>query len=301
MSHPPDERMLQERLTSLKSKAPDAFSRLAIDGALHALADRTNPLRLNFFSSAMRVLFEHLMMSLAPVEQVTQCPWFSPQRENGLPTRWQSIIFAIQGGLTDSFTKDKLGVDTAPLRKRLLSAIDKLSKHVHGRADTIVLEIDAQHVEAYAAIQAHNDFLEAYHECRSAIVGPIQQQLDDAAVDALINETILEVDELATHHCLDEVYVDHTSVKAIGPTTITFRAEGSISVTLQWGSNSDLRRGDGAELGEFFPFYCDFEVPLEDPWDLSLAEPIYVVDTSDWHEAMKSDEQVIWTSASDHA
>jgi len=96
--------------------------------------------------------------------------------------------------------------------------------------------------------------------------------------------SFMEVDELATHHSLDEVYVHQTSVKAIGPNSIIYRAEGSISLILQWGSNSDVRRGDGVEVGQSFPFHCDIEVPLDDPWDLSLAETVYSVDTSNWRD-----------------
>jgi Predicted pPIWI-associating nuclease len=94
----------------------------------------------------------------------------------------------------------------------------------------------------------------------------------------------MEVDDLASHWSLDEVYVDQTSVKVIGPNSITYRAEGSIDVTLQWGSNSDVRRGDGIEMGQSFPFHCDVEVSLIDPWDLTLAEVVYHVDTSKWRD-----------------
>ncbi len=71
----------------------------------------------------------------------------------------------------------------------------------------------------------------------------------------------------------------------IGPNTITYRVEGTISVSLQWGSNSDVRRGDGAELDDDFPFHCDIELPLGDPWDLNEAETNYGVDTSSWYPA----------------
>ena len=280
---------LEEQLSGLKPKALDAFSRSAIDGARHALADSDNPLRLNFFSCAMRILFEHIMGTLAPLDKVQKCSWFVKEKEDGSPTRGQRIVFAIQGGLADPFVKNQLNVDIAPLRKRLIYAVDNLSKHVHGREDTIISDMEEQDREACAIIDALRNFMETYHECRSAIVNPIQQELDDAAVDALLSETIQAVEQLASHHSVEEVYVNETLVKLIGPETIIFRAVGSIEVVLQWGSNSDLRRGDGAEIGQTFPFHCEIEVPLEDPWDLSLAETEYFVDTSKWRDAMEPD------------
>jgi hypothetical protein len=83
---------------------------------------------------------------------------------------------------------------------------------------------------------------------------------------------------------VDEVYVEHATVHTIGLDTITYRVTGSVDVTLQWGSNSDVRRGDGVELGQSFPFQCEFQLPLDELWDLDLAEPTYSVDTGTWRE-----------------
>lgn len=282
---------LKAQLTSLKPLAVDDFSRKAIDGAMHALADILNPLRLNFFSTAMRILFEHMIGKLSPLDEVKKCPWFKVEQDNGKPTRGQRIAFAIQGGLQDAFVKDELGVAVAPLRKRLLTAVDELSKHVHGREDTVVSDKPEQDRQAALAVAALQNFLTAYRDCRTAIIAPIQEHLDRAAVDALISETIQEVDELATHHSIDEVYVDHVEVAEIRAATILYRATGSVSVTLQWGSNSDLRRGDGAELEQSFPFRCDIEVDLDDdPFDVDRGESTFFVDTSEWRNAMQPDE-----------
>lgn len=65
-----------EMIAALRSKAIDRFSRWAIEGAQHALTESQNPLRLNFFSTAMRILFEHVMDTLAPEDQVVRASWF---------------------------------------------------------------------------------------------------------------------------------------------------------------------------------------------------------------------------------
>src|SRR5438067_975916 len=117
---PPD---LLSQLEDLNRQALDEFSRLAISGARCALVDLENPLRLNFFSTAIRILFEHMMGTLAPINQVNQSGWFVAEKPDGLPTRWQRVVFAIQGGLTDEFVTNALSVDVQPLRKRLLTAV----------------------------------------------------------------------------------------------------------------------------------------------------------------------------------
>jgi Predicted pPIWI-associating nuclease len=144
---------LDDQLSALMPKAVDAFSRTAIEGARHAVTDTANPLRLNFFCTAMRILFEHMIGVLAPIDQVTKSEWFVAERPDNLPTRSQRIVFAIQGGLADSFVKETLGIDVMPLRKRLIRAVDDLSKHVHGREDTVIEDEAEQNTAAQATIE----------------------------------------------------------------------------------------------------------------------------------------------------
>jgi hypothetical protein len=282
---------VREAVAALKPKTIDQFSSWAIDGAQRALADEENPLRLNFFSSAMRILFEHMMDTLAPSDQVIQSSWFKREEgESDKPTRSERILFAIQGGLSDEFVQQELQIDTLPLRSRLLSTIDELSKHIHGRGNTIIRDQSAQDEIASATVAAMGAFLDALRECRAAVLEPIAEALDNAAVDALITDTLSDVDEIASHYSLDEVNVGDAVVHSIGPENIIYRVTGSVAVTLQWGSNSDVRRGDGIELAESFPFYCDIEVPLSEPWGLDFAEVTYGVDTLGWRERTGPDE-----------
>ncbi|MHC2640404.1 hypothetical protein ACVJGB_003272 [Bradyrhizobium liaoningense] len=235
---------LNEQLAALKPKALDDFSRTTITGAQHALGDVDNPLRLNFFSTAMRILFEHTMGTLAPADQVVQSEWFVSEREGNVPTRGQRIVFAIQGGLSDEFVKDALQIDIAPIRQKLIKAVDNLSKHVHGCEDTIIERRDEQDAAASGGIEALGNFLDTYHECRKTILDAIQDELDDTTVDALITDTIMEVDELATHHSVDAVYVDTTAVRSIGAHFITYRATGRSRLVC----NGDQIRTCGAAM-----------------------------------------------------
>jgi hypothetical protein len=281
---------LSESVAALKNKSADPFSGWAIEGALRALADNENPLRLNFFSTGMRILFEHLIDTLSPEDEVARTSWFKPEREDGKPTRGQRVIFAIQGGLSETFVKDELKVDLPPLRTRLLTAFAEMSKHVHGNENTIIPGQDEQDMVAERTVAAMGAFLDALRECREAVLMPIAEALDSAAVDALLSDAMLEVDELAPHFSVDDLYVEDVVVSAIGAEMITYRVTGSAEITLQWGSNSDVRRGDGAESSQSFPFHCELQVPLDDPWDLDQAKVAYGVDVSKWRDAMTPDE-----------
>ncbi|MDR6513336.1 hypothetical protein J2792_004230 [Novosphingobium capsulatum] len=274
---------LSDRLASLGPLAPDDFFHITIEGAASVLRDTANPLRLNLFSTAIRMLFEHVMGTLAPDADVEACAWYAAVDGQDKPVRAQRIQYWLQGGLSDDYLKGELGLAPDDLRKRLLKAFNNLSKHVHVRASTLVRDPVDQETEAKATVLAVEELLHAYHDCRAALIEPLVEGLDEGAVDALLSETILSVDELASRHSVEEVYTGKTEVAKIGPQMVRYRASGIVSVTLQFGSNSDLRRGDGVELDESFPFECLFDVPLDDPRDLSQAEILSGVDTSSWY------------------
>ena len=121
---------VREAVAALKPKTIDRFSSWVVDGAERALADESNPLRLNFFSIAMRILFEHMMDTLAPRDQVIRCQWFKREEgESRKPKRTERIMFAIQGGLSEKFVRQELKLNTFPLRSRLLATIDELLTH----------------------------------------------------------------------------------------------------------------------------------------------------------------------------
>jgi len=275
------EASLSERLDALAARARDEFSRWAIEGARRTLADGQNPLRLNFFSTGMRILFEHMMDMMSPEDQVLKVSWFKSEREGGKPSRGQRVTFASQGGLSDDFVKDDLKVDVPPLRKRLLAAVDDLSKHVHGRENTIVTELSKQKKVIEEIVSTMEAFQNALDECRAAVINPITEKLDNAAVDALLSEALLELDDLASHHSLDEIYPNDVEVAAIEAETITYLVTGTPKIGVS---------PPGAESSLSFPFRCEIVVPLEDPLDLDSAEASAHVDTSAYRKALLPDE-----------
>ncbi|MBO0733107.1 MAG: hypothetical protein J2P49_02055 [Methylocapsa sp.] len=54
------------------------------------------------------------------------------------------------------------------------------------------------------------------------------------------------LDELAGHHSIEEVYNETMHVVESDADIIHYEARGSVCVQLQWDSNSDFRKGDGA-------------------------------------------------------
>ena len=125
-------------------------------------------------------------------------------------------------------------------------------------------------------------FLVTIRDCRKIIIDSLWNHIDSAVIDEALRETILAIDELATHYHIDEVYTDKVEIYEINHESIKFRAYGSIGCELQWGSNSDLRRGEGAVLPQSFPFVCELISSVAEPEEVVSIEDSLGVNTSSW-------------------
>lgn len=263
----------------IRARLDDDFCKQVLTGALKITTDQQNPIRINLFSAAMREIFSYVLHLRAPDEEVTACAWFTAKEGVKRPTRKQRAKYATQGGLSDEYVAE-LGIDVVEFHDQAISAIDELSKYTHVRPGTIVTgpaEIDA-FVEG--ALWALNDLLLSFETCRRTVLNALSDTIDDEAVTALISETIQDVDEIATHHSVDEVIVEGTEVISITHDELCIRATGTLSVGLQWGSDSDVANDMGATLDESFPFVVTMRSSVEDTSTFYDIE--YSVDTSDW-------------------
>ena len=255
------------------------------------LADQNNPLRFSNFAYAMRELVRHLLERLAPLDSVIACEWYQNQtsKPNGV-TRRQRAYFAVQGGLSDEYVRDILSLETADIHSALVRAIDRLSKFTHIEPE--VFGIDQGEIDKLATQteQAVADLLSTISKCRHQITSALWDQVDDAVVFETIRETIGAIDEIATHHCVDEVYVDKVTVTSITHDRVMFRATGMIGAELQWGSNSDIKNDMGAVMSESFPFECHLYSWVTEPDELEVEDDGLQVDTSSWYGRYGEDE-----------
>lgn len=267
------------------------FERALFSAALGNLEDCDNPLRFNNFAYALRELVRHVMARLAPDDEVLACEWYKEEtgQLNGISRR-QRIYYAVQGGLSDVYVTDELGLDVGEIHRQLRDVIDNLSKHTHIEESTFDLgdeEVEAFVNETFAVVV---DLFQTIAECRATLVEAFMGGLDASVVNAAISETILSIDELATHHFIDEVYTDQVYIRQIDAHFIYFIAEGAVSCELQWGSSSDFRRGDGATLDQVFPFTCELASPVDRPGAIAAEENAFAADTSSWWEGYYDEE-----------
>jgi Predicted pPIWI-associating nuclease len=279
---------MNESIVALLS---EGFERQLYAAALRNLVDRDNKLRLNNFAYAMRELMRHVLHRLAPTDSVIQCAWY--KNETDCPnhvTRRQRAYFAVQGGLSDSYVKDILALETASIHRALVNAIDDLSKFTH--VEETVFGIDSADVDARVSEteEVVAALCSTIQKCRRQILDSLWEQIDVTVVDASLRETMLSIDEIASHHSIEEVYTDRVEITHITHDEIVFKATGSITAELQWSSNSDVDRGDGAVGSESFPFTCFLCSPVDDPAQVEAHEEGLLIDTSSWWNGYYDEE-----------
>lgn len=275
----------------LKPRLANDFQRKLLAATMQSVQDASNPLRLNNFSSSFRELFRHVLVELAPDQQVTATSWFKPDEQNGgRVTRAQKVNYVVHGGLDPAYVEDELGIDIVAERKALLNTIDQLSKFTHVNEDSFGSIPEDVERHTFAACEALQSFLDCANEARNLLCSRVEGQVHDDVVSEAISETILSLDEIATHHCIDEVDVHQIEVVSMDHAEIQFIAYGSVGVQFQWGSNSDVRRGDGAVIQDSYPLTCKFISKVESPEELEMVEDSLCVNTSSWWDGYYVDE-----------
>ena len=268
-------------LDQLRSILPDAFSLTLLDSAINVLGSK-NPIRAHLFATAIRELLGHILYSKAPDNAVMAASWFVKEGEEERPTRRQRATFAIQGGMTAELV-EQLGVDASDMQKNLGAAVTQLNKRTHVREDTVLHDPDEITAFADEVGSAVLDFLATIDEMRSIVADSVMHTVSADVFSKFLEETVDDIDILSTHTQVEGVQVDHVEVSSIGVDSIEYSAEGTVYVTLIYGSGSDHEKGDGATIADNFPFTCNLSGSITNLTEITDVSDLEV-DTSSWFE-----------------
>ncbi len=260
------------------------FEKELASSSLSQLNDKTNKLRLNNFAYSLRELSRHILARLAPDKLVRESVWFAP----AVPTnpaqisRPQRMKYAIQRSLSDEYVYDILGLDLTDVIDNLKESIDTLSKYTHVNEDTFDCD-DAEVVKI--SVKVASSFIDFFNEitsCRNHIEKELEDSINEGLVTKLFEDTLSEIDCLATHHEIEEVSISSIKLTGFGHDSCIFSVEGNISVRLQYGSDGDMKRGDGFECHQGFPLEATLTTTLEDgeiKYDLEVKDLSVNTDT----------------------
>ena len=262
----------------------EEFERRLYEAAIQNLHALDNPLRFNNFAYAFRELTRHILKRVAPDEKVLGCSWYvnETDKPRGI-TRKQRAYYASQGGLSDDYVTNVLQIDVSKTHSELVKSINRLSKYTHIEENVFDMSDVVIDDLASDVIQSASDFMDLISDLRESVISRVWDVIDREVLDGIISETLISVDEIASHHFVEVVYTEEIIITDITDIKIEFTVHGSLDCELQWGSGSDFRRGDGVALPINFPFSCNLYSLIEQPERIAVEISSIQVDTSSWY------------------
>jgi hypothetical protein len=262
------------------------FKKSVFDGALKSFEQSDNPLRLNNLATGLRELIRLILRDLAPDAGIKACSWYKPEVDkhgNEIITRSQRIHYAVHAGLPIAFVQDTLHVDIKKTTKDFDTLNGKFSKFAHIEEATFGIEDSAAEGFAEEALEVFSSLYETIDDCRKSTYRAMEEFATDAVEDELFSSVISELDQLATHYTVSQVNMEDLDL-TMDSETIRLAVAGTVDCNFQYGSSSDVERGDGAESSGAYPFTCKYEADIKTPADLVLVCGSLNIDNSSFYE-----------------
>jgi hypothetical protein len=160
--------------------------------------------------------------------------------------------------------------------------VNTLSKFTHVGPTTFNLGgADADDL-AKQALDTFIMLFDTIDECRRQVRDEMEDHVKNAVDDELLETTVQELDEIATHYQVEGCNIDNLKLVEMNANTIKFELRGSVDCQLQYGSDGDYARGDGVRVDDNYPLRCDLVANIADP--LKLRVEALRVDNSSFYE-----------------
>lgn len=277
---------------SIEAHFTSDFEREVFYAALQSFDHEGNPLRLNNFATALRELGRIHLELEAPDGRVKKSIWFVQKtNEFGKPVieRAQRAKYAIQGELPDAFVRDTLGIEIDDVVSDYTRLIKRLSAYTHVNSKTFNLPSDDADTQAQEALAVFDELFKLVRESRETMRKAAEDVAQEALRDVLYGEVNAELDRLSTHTSVAGVYLYSLRITSMDSETIRYASRGNVDARLQYGSDSDVERGDGLVSSDSYPLTCEFSAETCSPLDVSVVSGTLVVDTNSFYESDDAD------------
>lgn len=280
----------------IRSRLGSDFERAVYDAALKSFNQLDNPLRVNNYATALRELGRIHLEVQAPDGRIKQSPWFEQKfNELNKPVieRAQRIKYIVQGELEDEFMLKTLGIEIEETVKAYTSLVSRLSSFTHITPKKFNLSTEEADQLANDATDVFEELFTLIEERRDETRKAAESEAQEALQDVLLSEVNEDLDILSTHSSVTGVDLYGLKIVAMDSQKIRFSGNGNVDVRLQYGSDSDVRRDDGAVSRDSYPLTCDFEADTCTPLEISVVPGTLKVDTTSFYEPLidEDDEQ----------
>ncbi len=203
------------------------------------------------------------MKRLAPDEEILKCSWYKnliQDKENGI-TRSQRVKYSIQGGISDEYIIETLGIDVAELNRKWKETIDRLSKYTHVNPDSFNLPDEKVDEYSKSACECFELLFIQINESRKLILDKLSDNLLSRVFQEFINEYHKMVEEPHSVWMPLTFEPKNIKIQSINSISIRFKSFG-VAHTLKI---SDLdKRKSGSLYIDMIHYLSEFHVSTED-------------------------------------
>lgn len=257
-----NDKFVQDVVDNLATK----FERELFVASIENITKSTSPIRFNNFAYAIRELTRHILARLAPDDKILKSKWYKNETgKKDETSRKQRIYYAIHGGLLPTYVQETLGLDIEAFYKKFRDINTNLSKHTHIEVKVFGINEADIYIYANETLETLVELFDFIAKAKESLEEALFEKAISALVDSIIEETFSSIDILATHHELEYVHTETLDLKYIDDKFIYFEAIGELNYIMQWGSDSDVSKGDGLVSSDSFPFKCKLRSNVLNP------------------------------------
>ncbi|MEL3926354.1 hypothetical protein V1669_02970 [Aeromonas enteropelogenes] len=260
------------------------FEKRLFESALRNYCSIGNPIRFNNFTFAMRELLKHVLARKAPEDKIVKCVWFRPDaKNNGHPTRRQQLKYCMQAGLQDSLLSEEIKDDINELINQYNAHITDLNGYTHISEATYGENPQESYRKLKSVICTFNEAMKIIEQGKSEVLAYIPDRLGEYVEREITSEIPQALDELSSHTFIEEVQLDGFVVDSIDHEFIHITGSSTAYVTLNYGSNSDRKRGDGHSMNDNFPVSFKCKAKVNNPKRAFVIRDSISVSNASWY------------------
>jgi hypothetical protein len=140
----------------------------------------------------------------------------------------------------------RLHIDVDTTVREYTKLIDRLSSFGHDIEKSFGLPPEEAEREAMDALDTFDWLATSITERHESLLSEAANAAKDALADEIFGQVQSELDILSTHSTVDGVHLESLTITSLDSNRILFEGDGSLDVRLQYGSDADVARDDGA-------------------------------------------------------
>lgn len=263
--------------------ATEGHLAVMLDGSLSILAAKDNAMRFAFCALGLRELLREFFASVAPDEKVKECGWWGAT--DGKVTRRDRITFHIFGYVYPAaFAKNYVAEIEAAVDE-LVKSINELSACLHVTPEQLKKDEDERQSLMTETIEQLWTVIELAKQHHEELKDRLTTILDQALTEEFcLGSSFDALDTLSSHTRPTGACDIEIEITVITKDEISFSGTGTVECDMQFGSDGDVRRGDGMEWGDSFPFKFSGTAPTSNPRKVDVPRGEIEIDNSSYYE-----------------